>query len=266
MPFKIALVQFDPIRKNVKSNIKKIKHFLEGIKADLIVLPELSNSGYMYRSVDFLRPYTESNDGSGEFLSALRSIAMSTQGLIISGYAENDNDKLYNSAAAVSSDGVIGNYRKVHLYSNEKDLFEPGNQGFSVVTWKNVKIGIMVCFDWIFPEAARTLSLAGAQIIAHPANLVLPYCQKAMVTRSIENRVFTITANRIGKEDLGKDTLNFTGQSQMSSPDGNILFRGPKSKPTVHILSIEPDEANDKRISKQNDLFKDRRTALYQLD
>lgn len=266
MPFQIALVQFDPVRKNVKSNIKKIKHFLEGIKADLIVLPELSNSGYMYSSVDFLRPYTESNDGGGEFLSALRSIAMSTQGLIISGYAENDNDKLYNSAAAVSPDGVIGNYRKVHLYSNEKDLFEPCDQGFKVVEWKNVKIGIMICFDWIFPEAARTLSLAGAQIIAHPANLVLPYCQKAMVTRSIENRVFTITANRIGKEELGKEALRFTGQSQMTSPDGDILFRGSRSKPTVHILSIDPEKALNKSISARNDLFEDRRTNAYQFN
>jgi predicted amidohydrolase len=266
MSFQIALVQFDPVRKNVKSNIEKIKSLLDGIKADLIVLPELSNTGYMYSSIDDLSAYSESKAGKGEFLSALHSLAMSSQGLVISGYAELENGRLYNSAAAVSTDGVIGNYRKVHLYSNEKDLFEPGNQGYTVVEWKKVKIGLMICFDWIFPEAARTLSLAGAQIIAHPANLVLPYCQDAMVTRSLENRVFTITANRIGKEKLGKDTLHFTGESQMTSPDGKILFRGPRNKPTVHTESINPEKALDKSVSKRNDLFLDRRMEYYQLD
>jgi predicted amidohydrolase len=121
----------------------------------------------------------------------------------------------------------------------------------------------MICFDWIFPEAARTLSLAGAQIIAHPANLVLPYCQNAMITRSIENRVFTITANRIGKEKLGIEKLRFTGQSQMTAPDGKILFRGPENKATFHVMSIDPKQALDKSISKRNDLFKDRRIEFY---
>ncbi len=266
MPFQIALVQFDPVRKNVADNINAITRLLDGLQADLIVLPELSNSGYMYDSRESLMPYSEPKDGSGKFLSALQSIASSCKGLIISGYAEHENGRLFNSAAAISPNGVIGNYRKVHLFLNEKDLFEPGNDGFAVIDWKYVKIGMMICFDWIFPEAARTLSLAGAQIIAHPANLVLPYCQNAMVTRSIENRVFTITANRIGKERLGRDQLRFTGQSQMTSPDGKILFRGPENKPTVHIMSIDPSNAIDKSISKRNDLFMDRRPGTYQLD
>ncbi len=266
MSFQVALAQFDPVRKNVNANIKKIKRLVSGLQVDLLVLPELSNTGYMFNSMPDLKPYSEPGDGSGKFLSALRSISKSTQGLIIAGYSELDKGKLYNSAAAVSPDGVIANYRKIHLYLNEKDLFESGDTGFSIVEWKNVKIGIMICFDWVFPEAARTLALAGAQIIAHPANLVLPYCQSAMVTRSIENRIFTITANRIGKEKLGKDSLLFTGQSQMTSPDGKILYRGPKNKPTVHITSIDPEEALDKSISKRNDLFKDRRTGSYQLN
>jgi predicted amidohydrolase len=263
MSFQIALVQFYPTRKNVDKNIKKISRLLAGIQADLIVLPELSNSGYMYDSIESLSHYSEPKDGSGKFLSALKSIAASTHGLIIAGYAESENGKLFNSAAAISPEGVIGNYRKIHLYLTEKDLFEPGNQGFAVIEYKNVKIGIMICFDWIFPEAARTLSLAGAQIIAHPANLVLPYCQNAMITRSIENRVFTITANRIGKEKLGIEKLRFTGQSQMTAPDGKILFRGPENKATVHVMSIDPKQALDKSISKRNDLFKDRRIEFY---
>jgi len=265
MSFQIALFQFNPTRKNVPSNIHNIQRLLKGIKADLIVLPELSNSGYLYDSVKSLQPYSETNDGSGEFLSALKVIAKQSNGLVIAGYAEKAGDKLYNSAAAVSPGEILGNYRKVHLYANEKDLFEPGNSGFQVVEWKNVKIGMMICFDWIFPEATRTLALAGAQIIAHPANLILPYCQDAMVTRSIENRIFTITSNRTGSERLWKKVLRFTGSSQITSPTGEILFRGPENKTTVHVMDIYPEEALDKIISERNDLLLDRRTEHYEL-
>ena len=263
MTFRICLVQFKPERKKVRANVKKLTHLLAGITADLIVLPELSNSGYLYDSTDALLPYSDPQDGSGEFLSSLRGLADQSGGVIVAGYAERDGSHLYNSAAAISSDGVIANYRKTHLFSKEKSLFEPGNSGFLVFDWRQVKIGMMICFDWIFPESARTLALSGAQIIAHPANLILPYCQDAMITRSIENKVFTITANRIDTERLQNKTLYFTGQSQMTAPDGEILYRGPKHKATIHILEINPDDALDKEISKENDLFKDRKTEYY---
>ena len=266
MSFKIALLQFNPIRKNVALNIRKIRRALKGIKSDLIVLPELANSGYLYESTKQLRPISESNEGEGLFLSSIKSIANDTGGLIITGYAECDNTSIYNSAAAVSSEGVIANYRKVHLYSDEKDLFKPGDKEFNLVEWKQVQIGMMICFDWVFPESARSLALLGAQIIAHPANLVLPYCQDAMVTRSIENQLFTITANRIGTEKLSGKSLQFTGKSQITSPSGAILFRGPENKATVHIMDIDPEKALDKNISERNNLFEDRRTGLYNLE
>jgi len=266
MTYQIALVQFSPARKNVAANIKSIENLLDGIRADLIVLPELSNSGYLYRSTESLLPYTEPCTGIGDFLSTLKVTANQTGGVFIAGYAEREGSKIYNSCAAISSDGVIANYRKTHLYATEKYLFQPGNTGFTVFTWKCVRIGMMICFDWIFPESARSLTLSGAQILAHPANLVLPYCQDAMVTRSIENKVFTVTANRIGSEKLGRTKLNFTGQSQMTSPTGEILFRGPINKSTVNIITINPDQALDKHISDENDLLRDRRVDQYRIE
>lgn len=263
MSFKIALVQFKPERKNVRSNVTKLQQLLYGITADLIVLPELSNTGYLYEYTKDLAPFAEPSDGSGEFVQALTALAVTTQGVIISGYAEISDGKLFNSAVAVSAHGVIHNYRKIHLYADEKMLFQPGDHGLSTFSWAGVEIGIMICFDWIFPEAARTLALAGAQIIAHPANLVLPYCQNAMITRSIENKVFTITANRIGKEHVKNSQLTFTGASQMTAPSGELLFRGPKNTATVHITEIDPQQALNKRISVKNDLFSDRRPAFY---
>jgi predicted amidohydrolase len=263
MAFKIALVQFDPARKDVQANIQKLQQLLQGLSASLFILPELSNTGYLYESPDKLIHYSEPNDGSGPFLSSLVALAKLTKGTIVSGYAELDGKTIFNSAAAVSSDGVIANYRKTHLFASEKTLFEPGDTGFKVLDCLGVKIGMMICFDWIFPESARTLALNGAQIIAHPANLVMPYCQNAMITRSIENRVFTVTANRIGKERLKGHHLTFTGQSQMTTPTGDLLYRGPKGKETVHIAQIDPSLALDKKISAENDLFEDRRSEFY---
>lgn len=265
MEFTIALVQFKPVRKNVTRNIRKIQTLLRGIHADLIVLPELANSGYLYPSKESLIPFSEPAGGNGQFLTALRELAKHTHGVIVSGYAELAQNHLYNSAIAISAEGVLINYRKTHLYADEKSLFLPGDSGFQTFTWKNICIGIMVCFDWIFPESARSLALAGTQIIAHPANLVLPYCQNAMVTRSIENKVFTITANRIGAEKLGEQRLAFTGQSQITGPKGEIFYRGPKNKSTVHVICIDPEEASAKTINPQNDLFKDRRPEIYKL-
>lgn len=265
MAYQIALVQFKPVRRDIKTNIKKVQDLLNGITADLVVLPELANSGYLYENTESIKPFAEDNHGEGDFLSSLIDLAALTKGIIVAGYAELDGNHIFNSAAAVSDKGVIGNYRKTHLYADEKLLFKPGNSGFKLLEWQGVKIGMMICFDWIFPESVRTLTLGGAQIIAHPANLVLPYCQDAMITRSIENKVFTITANRIGQEQLGKDHLQFTGVSQMTSPKGEILYRGPKNRETVHITTIDPEQAHNKRISARNDLFDDRRPEHYKL-
>ena len=265
MSFQIAMVQFAPVRKNISANIRSIQNLLHGVRADLIVLPELANSGYLYNGKNALRGIAEESDGKGPFLSAIQYLATASNAVIVTGYAERAGQDLFNSAAAVSPEEVLVNYRKTHLYNTESDLFSKGDTGFVTFSWRDVEIGIMICFDWIFPESARTLSLAGAQIIVHPANLVLPYCQDAMITRSIENRVFTITANRTGHEKLRGARLTFTGKSQMTSPKGEILFRGPKQKSTVHITEIDPKDALDKLVSEKNNIFADRRPELYDL-
>ncbi len=84
-----------------------------------------------------------------------------------------------------------------------------------------------------------------------------------MITRSIENKVFTITANRIGQEWLGDQTLEFTGGSQITTPQGKVLYRAPVDKAIIHIASIDPRQSSDKSISHRNDLFEDRRPMVY---
>jgi predicted amidohydrolase len=261
--FTAGFVQFCPLRGNVAANVAALEGLLADVQADLMVLPELSNSGYLYARPSDLLPFTEPGDGSGPFLSALRELAARIGGVIVTGLAERNRDGIYNSAAAVSRDGVQRIYRKTHLYADEKLLFLPGNTGFQVFEYRGARIGMMVCFDWFFPESARTLALRGAQIIVHPANLVMPYCQTAMVTRCLENGVFAITANRFGTEELGEVHLTFTGASQMLDTRGRRLLTAPAEENFVAICEIDPSLADDKRVGKRNDLFGDRRPELY---
>ncbi|GAH17893.1 unnamed protein product [marine sediment metagenome] len=121
---------------------------------------------------------------------------------------------------------------------------------------------MLICFDWIYPEAIRTLALKGAQIILHPANLVTPYCPDAMITRAIENRVFVVTADRIGKEKRNSKELKFIGKSQIITPKGEILVR-VETEECVGFVDIDPNLALDKKFNQYNNLLEDRREDLY---
>jgi predicted amidohydrolase len=126
------------------------------------------------------------------------------------------------------------------------------------------KIGVMICFDWYYPEAARTLALKGAEIICHPSNLVLPNCPDSMPVRCLENRVFAVTCNRTGSEARGgKDQLTFIGNSEVVAPGGAILHRAPRDQEELCIVEIDPADARNKALTPYNDLLRDRRESLY---
>ena len=123
----------------------------------------------------------------------------------------------------------------------------------------------MICFDWRFPEVMRTLTLRGAQIVAHPSNLVLPFCQAAMVTRCLENTVFAATANRIGTEDRDGRSVSFTGRSVIMGTQGEHLASGSISSADVLTVEIDPKLADSKTINPYNDTLATRRTEFYQM-
>ncbi|HEY6953070.1 MAG TPA: nitrilase-related carbon-nitrogen hydrolase, partial [Bacteroidota bacterium] len=181
---------------------------------------------------------------------------------IVYGFAEK-TIRLYNSALLVGPYGMMGLYRKVHLFNRENLFFSPGDLGFPVFNLPIGRIGIMICFDWIYPESARSLSLKGAQLIAHPSNLVLPHCPDAMVTRCLENRVFAATADRVGTEQRGEVEFTYIGSSEIVSERGTILARLDTQHPGVAVADIDLQKANDKRLNEYNDLFTGRRTGQY---
>jgi predicted amidohydrolase len=160
--------------------------------------------------------------------------------------------------------GFLGCYRKTHLFFEETLFFAPGDTGFCVWDVGQAKLGVMICFDWYYPESARALALQGADILCHPSNLVLPNCPDSMPVRCLENRVFAITCNRIGTEARGgKPPLTYIGQSEIVGPRGTILYRASRDRDDLTILDIDPADARNKSLNRYNDLLRDRRTELY---
>jgi predicted amidohydrolase len=258
---KIGYVQFNPKFGKKKENFAQVDNLLKDIKADLIVLPELFATGYTFISKDEARSLAETAEGST--FQFLKELSFKKDAIIVGGFVEQKGQKIYNSSLIVFQDKFQGTYQKIHLFNKEKIWFSPGKEGFKVYQVNNIHIGIMICFDWIFPEATRSLALQGADIIAHPSNLILPYCQDAMKTRCLENRVFSITANRIGQEKRGSDDFTFTGQSQITNYDGTILSKAPNDSSCTEIIDIDPFLARDKNLNKLNNLFDDRKPKFY---
>ena len=258
----LSVVQTDPTFGSKTSNIQQSLSMMQTFKADLYVLPELFATGYNFVDKTEVRQLAEPF-GNGDTFQAMAKFACDSQCYVIYGFAECDGTKLFNSAAILGHDGTKGLYRKVHLFDREKLFFEPGDLGFQVFHTPLGKIGLMICFDWYFPESARTLALMGAQLIAHPSNLVLSNCPDSMPTRCLENRVFAATANRVGTEDRGESPLTFIGQSQITSPRGKIIYRSPVNKPEIAVEEIDLTLADDKNLTALNNLFEDRRPETY---
>ena len=260
---KAAFVQTSPVFGEVKANVDKAVAKLAKLDAALIVLPELFSTGYQFRSKKELLELAEEVP-SGYATRSLIEAAKARGAYIVAGLAERAGKKAYNSAVLVGPRGLVGTYRKAHLFWNEKRFFTAGNTPFEVYNIGIARVGMMICFDWLFPEAARALALKGADIICHPSNLVLPHCPQAMITRCLENRVFAITANRIGVEQRVKgQKLKFIGQSQIVAPDGKILYRASINKEEIGIIEIDPKLARNKNITPLNNIFKDRRKKFY---
>lgn len=268
---KVGFVQLDCRFGEVERNTEKAIAFISGQKADLWVLPELFHCGYQFVSKKEVAELAEPVP-TGPTVQRLIKAARENETHLVAGMAEKSGERFYNASILVGPKGVVGLYRKVHLFYEEKRWFRPGDLPFQVHSIgyrpevggrRQARVGMMVCFDWIFPESARTLALLGADIICHPSNLVLPYCPDAMVTRCIENRVFAITANRVGSESRNKETLTFIGRSQVVDPKGKILHRASDKDEEANVVEIDPATARNKSLNRFNDLLKDRREKLY---
>ena len=259
---KIGYMQFAPVLGNVEATMAKIERLSRGCAgADVMVLPELCNSGYNFESAEQAWATSERID-RGVFVEFLVSLCRRLNCHIVSGLNEQDGEHLYNSAVLVGPQGYVGRYRKLHLFLNEKDHFQPGNGGLPLFDKGLCRVGMLVCFDWQFPEVWRILALRGVDVICHPSNLVLPgRAQRAVPIHALTNRIYTVTANRVGREG----DLTFTGLSTIADPAGEVLFQASATEDAVDLVDVDIRLARDKQVTARNHSFNDRRPGEYAL-
>ncbi len=263
--YRVALFQFAPRLAEREANLAAIETGLADTAAELFILPELATSGYALPDRAAALALGESPTG-GPALERLQALAEKKDAALIVGLPLVEGERLYNAAGLFRPGRTPVFYRKLHLFYRERELFDPGDRPLTVHEHRGLHLGIMICFDWIFPEVARQLALDGAQLLAHPANLVLPgFAQAAMVTRAVENGVFAATCNRVGQEAFPDEeqALRFTGLSQLLDHRGRKLLACGENESSLLVTAIDPGAAGDKYITPHNHLLNDRRPGFY---
>ncbi len=259
---KAGCVQFCPEFGDKAANIKKVVEYTERADCDLLVFPELITTGYEFHNRSEVQELAVELDSSIE-IAQFKELSADTDTVLVLGFPERAGENVFNSSILIEPDGSLALYRKIHLFDQEKHKFDPGDLPLTVKSTKVGRIGIMICFDWIFPEVSRILALKGAQIICHPSNLVLDLCQRSMFARSVENGVFTLTCNRIGTEDRTGRKLTFTGGSQILSNRGKMLASASDEGEEFISVKFKPSDADEKYLTSTNHIIKDRRSDFY---
>ena len=234
--------------------------------AQIIVLPELATSGYVFADAAEARGCSEPLDGptTNEWAELAREHEL----VIIGGLCERDGQRLRNTAVIVDPAGVRAVYRKAHLWDREQLFFEPGSEPPPVIDTAHGRVGTMICYDLEFPEWVRLAALAGADLLCAPTNWPReprpPGERPAEVVRvqagASSNRMFIAACDRAGAE-RGVEWVN---GSVIVGQDGFPLA-GPAGvdEPVTLLASCALDRSRDKRISERNDVLGDRRPELY---
>ena len=245
-----------------------------GQGARIVVLPELTPSGYVLRDPAEARALSE--PPAGPTAAQWQDLAARYDIVIVGGFSElGDDGLLYNSAMLVDQAGVQAVYRKAHLWDAEADFFTPGNQPPPVVKTSAAEIAMMICYDVEFPEWVRLPALAGADVLAVPTNWPaeqIPAGERPIVTANVQvaafaNRMFVAAACRCGDER----GVAWTGGSIIAGPDGYPLA-GPAStsasdggaQPELLIADCDLSLARSKATGPRNDAHADRRPGLYE--
>jgi predicted amidohydrolase len=266
MIMKVSVFQFSPIFGDKAANIAKMSNFVENSSSDLLIFPELSTTGYFFLNFDETKSFSETVDGATAH--HFKKLSKELNKIIIYGFPEIDElGKVYNSAITIFPNGHCFIYRKTHLFYKEFLAFHPGNTGFNCFYSEalDVNIGVMICYDWRFPEAARTLALNGADIIACPSNLITDVWHISMPSRALENKVYLAVANRTGEEIRDDEKVTFKGQSAIWGYNGELLVKTDFNSETELIAEIYPEKTRKKSFNEFNDIFLDRKPEYYKL-
>jgi predicted amidohydrolase len=266
---RIAGVQMDvtigDVERNLNAIVERIKETrLAG--AELTIFPECVVTGYCFDSLEEARPVTQTIPGPAT--DRVSAACAEFGGYAIFGMLEADGSRVFNAAVLAGPGGVIGSYRKVHLPFLGIDRFTTyGDRPFAVHSAGELRVGMNICYDAAFPEAARAMAIQGADLIVLPTNW--PPGAECMAANSInaralENAVYYAAVNRVGLER----GFTFIGQSSICDPSGNTLARANETDETVLIADIEPARARRKHIIRvpdrhEIDRMADRRPEMY---
>ncbi len=269
---KVACIQFEPRVGYKEENVARSVELLTGAADEgsgLCVMPELSNSGYVFNTRAEAYELAEAVP-DGPTTQVWMKVARDRNLLIAAGIAEQADGRLYNTAVLVGPDGYIGKYRKMHLWYEEKLFFEPGDLGFPVFATALGCIGMCICYDIWFPETLRLLAVQGADLVCVPTNWVpmpgQPVHERPMavylcMTAAHCNGIYVAAADRVGTERQQP----FLGHSVMVSPVGWPLA-GPASGDKEEIIYADCNLVEARRTRTLNDLnviMRDRRTDFY---
>jgi 5-aminopentanamidase len=282
----VAVCQLAPVLGDVEGNVARA---VEAVRvacergADLVVLPELVTTGYVFTDRRELTPLAERLSGASVSAFAEAAAALSREHgrpvVVVGGFAElDDDDVLRNSAFVVSAeaDGAPATravYRKAHLWDGETELFVPGDQPPAVVETPLGRIGVVICYDLEFPEWVRTVALQGIDVLCAPTNW--PASPRPVGERPIEvtraqasasiDRIFIAVCDRVGTER----GVEWVGGSAVIHPDGHPLAvarfadSGQEGGEQTLLATCDLAAARRKGTSPHNGVVTDRRPELY---
>lgn len=235
--------------------------------AQLVVLPELCNSGYVFEDADEAHACSEPLDGAtvAQWCDAAARSAL----VIVGGICErSEHGTLHNTAVVIDESGLRAAYRKTHLWDREPEIFTAGELPAPVVDTAIGRIGVAICYDSFFPETMRSLAIAGADVIAVPMNSPLtgpPHAPHQIeitlaCAAAAVNRVFVVQADRAGAER----GVEWAQASAIVDPDGRLLA-GPAGGVTTLLARLDVARARDKALGPRNDALADLRPELYRV-
>jgi predicted amidohydrolase len=261
-------VSIGDVEANRRRIVERLRTAAEG-GAKLVIFPECALTGYCFDSLEEAAPFAEPIDGpsSRAFAEACRETGVHA----VIGFIEKDDSSYYNAAMLVGPGGpIIGTYRKLHLPFLGVDRFlTPGNRRFEVFELPFGRIGINICYDASFPEAARALKLLGAELIILPTNWPTGAWRTAefiINARACENHVNFAAANRCGIER----GWQFIGRSKVVDFNGDTLSEATREGEEILIIDVDLQEANKNKIvnvagAYEIDRLADRRPEFYEI-
>lgn len=260
----IGIVQFESISGDVKANVKKAIKLIEEAalkNADIVCLPELFATGYDLGTLK--EKIVEMSIEHYDFIvNSIADCAKENEVYVLAPFGEIRNlpSIVYNSAILFDDEGKkVGSYAKTHLHESDKPYFGEGNN-YPIFKTKYGNIGVLICFDLVFPETCRSLCLNGAEIVIAPSAWEIEYLRtwRAQLThRALENILFTVGVNRVGREG----GAHYFGQSMVCNPNGDVIAELPMDKELVEVVTI--NLADISKFRTQTSFLRDRKPQTY---